>query len=48
MKKRMKKRRNLTRFKYENSSLIVKNLKVAKYWRRKLSILITRINNEFD
>jgi hypothetical protein len=48
MKKRMKKRRNLTRFKYENASLIVKNLKVLKYWRRTLSILITRINNEFD
>jgi hypothetical protein len=48
MKKRMKKRRNLTRFKYENSNLIVKNLKVLKYWRRTLSILRTRINNEFD
>jgi hypothetical protein len=44
----MKKRRNLTRFKYENASLIVKNLKVLKYFRRKLGILITRINNEFD
>jgi hypothetical protein len=48
MKKRMKKRRNLTRFKYENSSLIIKNLKVLKYYRRTLSILRTRINNEFD
>jgi hypothetical protein len=48
MKKRMKKRRNLTRFKYENSSLIVKNLKVLKYYRRTLSILRKTINNEFD
>jgi hypothetical protein len=42
----MKKRRNLTRFR--NQPLTVRNLRVAKYWRRTLSILRTRINNEFD
>jgi hypothetical protein len=44
MKKRMKKRRNLTRFR--NTSLTVRNLRVAKYWKRKL--IIKTINNEFD
>jgi hypothetical protein len=44
MKKRMKKRRNLTRFR--NQPLMVRNLRVAKYWRRKL--IIKTINIEFD
>jgi len=44
MSKRMKKRRNLTRFR--NTSLMVRNLRVAKYWRRKL--IKKTINNEND
>ena len=44
MKKRMKKRRNLTRFREQ--PLTVRNLRVAKYWKRKL--LKIWINNEFD
>jgi hypothetical protein len=44
MKKRRKKRRNLTRFR--NQPLMVRNLRVLKYWRRKL--IIKKINNEFD
>jgi len=44
MKKRMKKRRNLTRFR--NTPLMVRNLRIEKYWKRKL--IIKTINNEFD
>jgi hypothetical protein len=40
----MKVRRNLTR--YHHQPLTVRNLRVAKYWKRKL--IIKTINNEFD
>ena len=44
MKKRMKKRRNLTRFKL--SMMHVKINRIAKYWNRKL--VKTWINEEYD
>jgi hypothetical protein len=44
MNKRMKKRRNLTRFRHQ--PLMVRNLRIEKYWKRKL--IKIWINNEFD
>jgi hypothetical protein len=44
MNKRMKKRRNLTRFR--NQPLTVRNNRVFQYWKRK--VLKKWINNEFD
>ena len=44
MKKRMKVRRNLTRYHY--SSLTVRNNRIWQRWKRKL--LKIWINNEFD
>jgi len=44
MNKRMKKRRNLTRFR--NQPLMVRNLRIEKYWKRKL--IKISVNNEFD
>ena len=44
MKKRMKVRRNLTR--YHHNSLTVRNNRIWQRWKRKL--LKIWINNEFD